>query len=547
MSSAEPALGCSLLLLQPPVVKPSEPPLGLAVLQGYLRQQGFQVTSIDASLDAQLYLLDNGRLCQRAGKSPTTSMHRALRHGQESLSLLRSPEALDSFPRYTTAVRYLNQLLGLWACPDSQERLTLGDYQHTGYSCFNPADLQEFALGRARTLFHDYFVETLLPEIAQINADMVALSINYLQQVFPAFELAGLLRRTFPGVRLVAGGGVISSWRDILKEQALSLLPFDHLVCGPGEEALVDLLAGSRDDPFFDDGRQVEFIPDFSFARLSDYLSPRPLLPVTTSRGCYWRGCLFCPEATAPVQSYRSADSDQLVELLLELSRCHGVRDFHLTDNAIPVQVLRRLAQRCEDLRGLSWFGFVRFEKSLEEPDFVTALASSGCRMLQLGLESGSQEVLDRLGKGIRVESATKILHNLERAGIASYVYIMLGTPGETRFDAERTRDYLKAQATRIGYLNLSIMNLPRRSDVLDNPAAYDIIATSERVPNSSLGLYQKFQPKGEWNRAAARRFLSNELLRCPEVREMVKRIPPLFTSNHAAFFVPGKKAILSE
>jgi hypothetical protein len=157
--------------------------------------------------------------------------------------------------------------------------------------------------------------------------------------------------------------------------------------------------------------------------------------------------------------------------------------------------------------------------------------------MLQLGLESGSQQVLDRLAKGVQVAAAAKILQNLAAAGIASYVYIMLGTPGETEQDAELTRDFLLKHAANIGFLNLSIMNLPRTSGLLDDPQYYGISATNLRDVDGLLGLYQDFQTSGDWDRGSARRFLDKRLLGSPVIRAIINRTPPMFTSNHAVFF----------
>ncbi|WP_020677722.1 B12-binding domain-containing radical SAM protein [Geopsychrobacter electrodiphilus] len=527
-----------ILLLQPPALKPAEPPLALAVLLAHLRAEGLQARALDANLDAYLYLLDGERLTLQAKGVAETNLSRALRHRTASLALLRSAGAVQNFSRYNTAVRYLNRLLALWNSPCGAERLTLGDYQHAGLSPFAPEDLERIASGASPSLFADYFNQELLPRICAVQPRIIAISINYLHQALPAFELAGLLRRALPEVLLVAGGGLISSWREPLRRLGLRLPIFDHLVFGPGETALARLghdAAGA--DYLLQDATTIGFAPDFSFARLSDYFSPQPILPLTASRGCYWQRCLFCPEAAAPVHAYTAARPAELPALMRQLADTYGIRHIQLTDNAIPVNMLKVLAEHAAELSDLNWFGFVRFEAALEDADFVASLAKSGCRMLQLGLESGSQAVLDRLGKGVRLETAARILTNLAAAGIASFVYIMLGTPGETEHDAELTLNFLEQHAARIGFLNLSIMNLPRASGLLDNPELYGISSTDPIGDHRPLGLYQKFTAETGWDRSAARRFLDQRLLGSQSIRKIVNRTPPLFTSNHAVFF----------
>ena len=532
-----------VLLLQPPALKPAEPPLALAILLAHLRAQGLTATASDANLAAYLYLLDGERLATRAGDAVETNLRRALGHRFYALSLLRSAAAAQNFARYNTAVRYLNRLLALWNSPNGDERLTLGDYQHAGLSPFNPEDLEQVASGAAATLFASYFREELLPQIIAAQPRIIAISINFLHQVLPAFELAGLLHRALPDALLVAGGGLITSWQEPLRRLDLRLSPFDRLIFGPGETALTALAKGEVDDSYtLADATTISFVPDFSFARISDYFSPQPVLPLSASRGCYWQRCLFCPEAAAPVHPYTATSPAELPLMMRQLADSHGVRHIQLTDNAVPVNMLKVLADHAETLADLNWFGFVRFEPILEDAAFVARLAQSGCRMLQLGLESGSQSVLDRLGKGVSLESVAKILANLAASGIASFVYIMLGTPGETEADAEQTLAFLELHAAEIGFLNLAIMNLPRASGLLDNPQEYGIATAEPIEADSPLGLYQKFQPDNDWSRAAARRFLEQRLLGSAAIRAIVKRTPPLFTSNHAVFFANSRR-----
>jgi hypothetical protein len=187
--------------------------------------------------------------------------------------------------------------------------------------------------------------------------------------------------------------------------------------------------------------------------------------------------------------------------------------------------------------RGLSWHGFTRFERDLLDPEFVSSLAAAGCSMLQLGLESGSQPLLDRMGKGTRVADAAAILSNLARAGIAAYVYVMLGAPGETETDAERTRTFLADHAGKIGFLNLSILNLPREATWPGIPGGDAASEGGFQDENEPLGLYRPVPEGGGWGRAHARRFLRQKILGDPEIRAIAARTPPWFGDSHAIFF----------
>jgi Radical SAM superfamily len=531
-----------VLLIHPPAARAAEPPLGTAVLLSHLRREGATAEAIDANLEAHLYLLDGDRLADAAGPAPATALHRAMKNVPRALSFLRSPEAGRSFPRYTAAARHLNTALSAYRGVTGRERWTLGDYVHGKLSGFSSLDLSLAASGKTGTVFSGYFGDALLPFVERMRPRGVAISVNYRHQVLPAFELAGLLRRRLPGVPVYGGGGMITSWRRSLRGMELAFLPFDRVGFGPGESALAAAAGGASTGGgvFFEDGKAVEFLPDFGFAPLREYLSPEPVLPVAATRGCYWRRCRFCPEAVAPIHPYRAADAGTFPALLRELSDRYGVRRFHLTDNAIPVAVLRSMADRGDVLRGISWHGFARFERELLEPEFVSSLAAAGCSMLQLGLESGSQPLLDRMGKGTRVADASAILSNLSRAGIVAYVYAMLGAPGETETDAERTRSFLAEHAGEIGFLNLSILNLPREASW---PGLAEGGVPSEGgFPDEDepLRLYRRVPASDGWGRAQAKRFLQKRILGAPALRAIAARTPPWFGDSHAVFFRSG-------
>jgi hypothetical protein len=503
---------------------------------------GATAEAIDANLEAHLYLLDGNRLAAAAGPAPATALHRAMKNVPRALSFLRSPAAGASFPRYSSSARHLNTALSAYRGESGRERWTLGDYVHGNLSEFSIPDLSLAASGKAGTVFSGYFRDVLLPRVDRMRPRGVAISVNYRHQVLPAFELAGLLRRRLPGVPVYGGGGMFTSWRSALRNMKSGFLPFDRVGFGPGERALAAAAGGASTGVglFFDNGEAVEFLPDFGFAPLREYLSPEPVLPVAATRGCYWRRCRFCPEAVAPIHPYRVTDAGTFPALLRGLSDRYGVRRFHLTDNAIPVDILRAMADGGSVLRGLSWHGFARFERELLEPEFASSLAAAGCSMLQLGLESGSQPLLDRMGKGTRVAEASAILSNLSRAGIASYVYVMLGAPGETESDAERTRSFLAEHAGEIGFVNLSILNMPREASwpgIAVGSASGEDGFLDEVEP---LGLCRRVPPGDGWGRAQARRFLRQRILRDPAIRAIAVRTPPWFGDSHAIFFRPG-------
>jgi radical SAM superfamily enzyme YgiQ (UPF0313 family) len=300
----------------------------------------------------------------------------------------------------------------------------------------------------------------------------------------------------------------------------------DEFVAGPGEVPLLHLL-GIRDL------QSRHAVPVYESLPLQDYLSPGFILPYSGSSGCYWNKCSFCPEP-AEANPYGPLSADRVKADLGALIAGTRPALVHLLDNAVSPALLRILA---EEPIGPPWYGFARFGGELENFDFCRELHRSGCVMLKLGLESGDQAVLDGMQKGIDVQMASKILKNLEQAGIAAYVYLLFGTPGETIREARKTLAFIEQHREAVSFLNLAIFNMPVCSREAEEYAAGQFY-------EGDLSLYTAFRHPRGWDRKQVRQFLDAEFRRNPSVSAILRNDPPVFTSNHAPFFLHGCRSV---
>ncbi|HQI80699.1 MAG TPA: radical SAM protein, partial [Deltaproteobacteria bacterium] len=266
--------------------------------------------------------------------------------------------------------------------------------------------------------------------------------------------------------------------------------------------------------------------PDYDAFRDLPYLSPGFVLPFAASTGCCWGRCSFCPER-AEQNRYACIPPGDVPAQVGDLCGRYAPSLVHFTDNAMSPALLAAMAGSGLDT---PWYGFARLTPHLADPDFCRALRRSGCAMLQLGLESGDQAVLDSLDKGIRLEDASRALRTLHGAGIGTYVYLLFGTPAEDEQSARTTLEYVASHAAYIDFLNLSIFNLPRYGDEAGSLETYDFT-------DGDLSLYQGFTHPRGWERNLVRRFLDREFRRHPAIAGIVRNDPPFFTSNHAPFF----------
>jgi hypothetical protein len=511
----------SILLVHPPVAKACEAPGGVARLSGTLRRHGVACRVWDANLEGQLHLMEESR---SGAEAADTWTRRAGRHLAENFAALRSPDLYRNHDRYRRAVRDLNRLLAASA-QSYDVRLSLADYEDGELSPVRSVDLRRAAAEPERNPFHHWF-GVRLPEILGATAvSHVGFSLNYMSQALTTFAMIGFLRRTFPKVRIVVGGGLVTSWmrRPGWEPPFADLV--DEMIAGPGEVPLLALFGKEHDGG--PDRPSLEGLP------LADYLSPGTVLPYSASSGCWWRRCSFCPER-AERNLYRPVPPAQVKTDLRILIAETGPVLIHLLDNALSPALLDAMAA---DPPGAPWYGFSRVLPRLANPGFCLQLRDSGCVMLKLGLESGDPGVLDALNKGIDLKTASASLKNLRAAGIATYVYLLFGTPAETSEAARRTLAFTAEHAEEIDFLNLAIFNLPAwgpDGDCPDTGEFYD----------GDLSLYRPFTHPQDWNRGEVRRFLEREFKRHPAISAILRRDPPFFTSNHAPFFAPKPEAV---
>ena len=505
-----------MFLIFPPLGKPCEPPAGVALLAGALKRNGFDCTAIDANIGGLLWLVRNG------GPVPGDSWtRRAVSHLDENLADLKNPALYGNRDRYRQRVMDVNRVLHVSCAP--RFRLSLSDYADAELSPVKSRDLLTAARNFRDNPFYGYFTSVLAPALEKSTTSFVGLSICYLSQALTGFALAGWIKATFPGKKIVLGGGLISSWMSAPAWKNPFSPLIDIMVRGRGEEAVVALMRGKSPGEAQTSGPRV--VPDFDFCNWEDYLAPGPIIPYRTAVGCYWSKCRFCPEAVEGGRYVPQKNSDLLADLEQFQERVNPGH-VHFLDDAVSPSFLRAIAGHPMPF---TWYGFVRFTRDLADPDFCRALYRSGCRMLKLGLESGDPHVLEQMNKGTDLDMGARVLSALKQAGIATYVYLLFGTTFEDEAAAGRTLDYVAANSENISFLNLAVFNLPRFSpevSQLETTPFYD----------GDLSLYLGFSHPLGWNRRQIRFFLNKKFKKHPAIAPIVRNDPPFFTSNHAMF-----------
>jgi hypothetical protein len=215
--------------------------------------------------------------------------------------------------------------------------------------------------------------------------------------------------------------------------------------------------------------------PDYDGLPMVDYLSPKPVILLANSRGCYWNKCAFCELTGLAEKKYRFRKLELVFRDLETLAAKHNTEYFLFSVEAIPPNQLKEI---CEYIlsRNLKiyWQSEVRFEKQFTD-DFCRLLYRAGCRQLIFGLESGNQRILDLMEKGTKLSEIREIMKNCHGAGIAVSLQSFIGFPTETESEATDTLNFLLENRDLINSFAMGKYKLIIHSRVYNNPQAYGI------------------------------------------------------------------------
>ena len=484
-----------LLIISPPAIRPTSPPLAPALLKAFLSKRLPEASCHCLDLNLSFYQLAFRELKTGGIKirlydwDHEESAGRVVRAADYLKNEIPSAERIDEFHHWSTIFL-------------SFERI---------FSAFMADMAVKIASGEAVPQRIRGLIEALALKVIERSPGAVAFSILFDCQMELALAIASIVKSRLPETLVLFGGarfGVDPHPERLLEGPAgpkgpkgpSALRPhrfIDAVVAGEGEPALYHIMRGlisgsmeeiysapnliyrsdgsiERNDPAPAPSLDGLPVPDFSDLSLDEYLVPEPVLPYMTARGCPWGRCSFCTHHHSYLK-YRQRPVELVVEDLAALKRAYGCRRFNLLDEMIPPGRLRRLGRAIKAAGiDICYSAYAKPVKAFDQTVLCQA-ADSGCRLILWGVESASQRILDLMEKGTNAADMSVVLESARRCGIMNLVFVMFGFPGETEEEFLKTISFLEQHRQAVSALSKGTFVLLEGSRIYKNPERYGI------------------------------------------------------------------------
>lgn len=334
-----------------------------------------------------------------------------------------------------------------------------------------------YAGGAAREAGHDVLLVDAAADarwpLARIVAAAEGFELAVLAASTPSVEndagVARALKAANPGLRAVLVGPHVSAlpertlrdypWLDgVLRgEYEATVLELAEALAGGGEPSAVPGVSWRRGEEVVSAPPREPEDPDrwpfvskvyARFLDVRNYFyahSLYPLVTVLSARGCP-NYCIYCvyPQVFSG-HAYRPRATAAVVEELRFIARTWpGVREVMFEDDTFSLDPART-TELCEAVAaadlGLRWSANARCDLDLAT---LRLMKRAGCRLLCVGVESGSDRMLDGMHKRLSRARIERFFADAARAGVMLHGCFMVGNPGETRETMEETLAFAK-------------------------------------------------------------------------------------------------------
>jgi len=426
-----------IVLLMLPYWTPLVPPQGISHLKNFLQHHGYIVKTGDANTNEQFKDIYSRYFRVLHKYIPADKQGNFFNIGHDVLrNHMMAHIHQDNEKRYMELVKII--------------------IHESFYTHFS--DQQVLELNALLDKFYQVLKGYILSMIEREKPDVLGLSVLR-DSIGPSLIAFRTAKEKYPRLMTVMGGSIFSDHLHTNSpnfDYFLERTPYiDKIIIGEGQHLFLRILRGEfpADKRVFtlkDIGGQTLGFNDLNFPDMSDFDldADYPYLAAQASASCPYM-CSFCNVASF-YGDYREKPPRQTVEEMLKLYNLYGNQLFFMND-ALLNRIATGLAENfLKSPIALYWDGYLRVDPEVCNHENTLLWRRGGMYRVRLGVESGSQRVLDLMDKRITPELTKETLFSLANAGIKTTAYWVIGHPGETEEDflhtlklLEETRNYI--------------------------------------------------------------------------------------------------------
>ena len=332
----------------------------------------------------------------------------------------------------------------------------------------------------------------------EVKPTVVGVTCPFPGTLVGAFKIAKYVKRHYPGVRLLLGGGYVSTeLREMTDRRpyryfdelqfdegygplaALFTVPAASSLRGAGRDVCQrprseDAAGTVTDDiPAFikPSYRGIDWNEYFDVVETDNFVTnlwnSGKWVKLVMARGCYWHKCAFCDVVLPYIGCFQMPNPVDIVDAMEEFAEESARtcvkndlpisesgesvkrRRFHFVDEAMPPKVIKGM---CEEILKrklkVEWWGNIRFDAAFT-PALCKLMAKAGCIAVTGGLECANDRLLKLMNKGITLAGAEKVLKAFRAAKVFVHAYLMYDFPTETRAEQKGAERYVRDLAKR--------------------------------------------------------------------------------------------------
>ncbi len=304
---------------------------------------------------------------------------------------------------------------------------------------------------------NDYYTWIQIKNLVK-NYDPDIVGISNLTITNPsANKTAEIIRQVKKDVIIIAGG-IDATIRplELLKEGR-----YDYVVRGEGEKTILELIGHKMDATniegisYIQDQKVVHNKPRKYIENLdkipfpahetlidSQHYPTNEFGRIITSRGCPYR-CEFCACSIISGKKTRYRTIDNVIKEIESLIKKYGTRYFSIQDDTFYLND-DRMVEFSEKIleKKIKWNCLIRADNI--DLDVISKMKKTGLDKVDVGIESGSQEILDIMKKDIDLKESVKNIIQMKEMGIHVIANFIIGYPGEDKNTLKKTKNIIK-------------------------------------------------------------------------------------------------------